>query len=130
MPKLYFYDTALACHLLRLTNPEDVFQHYLKGGLFESMILSNLLKNRYHNALPPNVYFWRDKLGNEVDCILEEGLKTKAIEIKSTETINSDLFNGLNNWSHLTGAQDNTLIYAGTENQTRSQGTVLSWKDI
>ncbi len=73
MPKLYFYDTSLACNLLRLTNADDIYSHYLRGGLFESMIVSDFLKKRYHHGLPPNVYFWRDKSGNEIDCILEEG---------------------------------------------------------
>jgi uncharacterized protein len=76
MPKLYFYDTSLACSLLRLTNPDDVYDHYLRGGLFESMILSDFMKKRANLGLPPNLYFWRDKLGNEVDGILEEGAHT------------------------------------------------------
>lgn len=67
MPKIYFYDTALACNLLRLTSADDVYDHYLRGDLFESMIMSDYLKKRYHHGLPPNVYFWRDKLGTEVD---------------------------------------------------------------
>jgi len=130
MPKLYFYDTSLACHLLRLTSADDVYQHYLRGGLFESMILSDLLKNRFHRGLPPNVYFWRDKSGTEVDCILEDGPRLKPIEIKSTSTIQSDLFDGLVKWCSWAGLppDQGTLIYAGSESQKRSQGNVLSWR--
>ena len=56
-PKLYFYDTALVCNLLRLTTYDDVYDHYLRGSFFETMIISNFMKERYHNCLPPNALF-------------------------------------------------------------------------
>ena len=132
MPKLYFYDTALACNLLRLTSVDDVYDHYLRGGLFESMILADLLKKRYHHGLPPNAYFWRDKLGNEVDCILEEGSKIKPIEIKSSSTINSAMFDGLLKWSQLaeTPPEQGIIIYGGSEQQNRNQGQIKSWQSL
>jgi predicted AAA+ superfamily ATPase len=130
MPKLYFYDTSLACNLLRLTTPDDVYDHYLRGGLFESMIISDFLKRRYHRCLPPNVYFWRDKLGNEVDILLEEKGKLIPIEIKSSVTIQNDMFDGLVKWCHLseTDPGSGSVIYAGEDQQTRKQGHIISWK--
>lgn len=130
MPKLYFYDTALACHLLRLTHCDDVFDHYLRGGLFESMVIADLLKKRYHRGLPPNLYFWRDKMGHEIDCILEERGALTAIEIKSSSTITSEMFEGLHKWAELsqTDIKNGLLIYAGNEEQKRSIGHLLSWK--
>ncbi len=130
MPKLYFYDPSLACHLLRLTKPDDVYSHYLRGGLFESMILSDFLKKRFHHALPANVYFWRDKLGNEVDCLLEEGSSLAPFEVKSSATIRSEMFEGLAKWCDLAGIPpaSGTVIYAGEERQDREQGKILSWK--
>ncbi len=129
MPKLYFYDTALACHLLRISKPEDLFEHYLRGGLFESMIISDFLKKRFHHGLPPNLYFWRDKNGYEIDLLLEEGSKLIPIEIKSSSTLNSNLFENLIKWQEV--AQDQaikgTLIYAGSEQQTREKVTVTPW---
>jgi hypothetical protein len=130
MPKLYFYDTSLACSLLRLTNADDVEYHYLRGGLFESMILSDFLKKRYHHALPPNVYFWRDKNGREVDAILEEGLRTVPVEIKSGTTLNSEMFEGLAKWAELakTPQEDGLLVYGGAEEQKRKQGHAFPWR--
>lgn len=130
MPKLYFYDTALACSLLRLTNPDDVYDHYLRGNLFESMVISDFLKKRYHHGFPPNAYFWRDKTGHEVDCLLEEGMKTIPIEIKSAATITMDMFEGLDKWSKLAkvSPEKGLLVYGGSEDQMRSQGRVLSWQ--
>jgi len=131
-PKIYFYDTSLACSLLRLTNPDDVYDHYLRGGLFESMIISDLLKKRYHHGLPPNAYFWRDKMGLEVDCLLEEGSHLSPIEIKSSATIHMDMFEGLAKWSELANTSVNLgkVIYGGTEEQKRPYGHVISWRSI
>lgn len=131
-PKLYFYDSAIACHLLSIQSPNDLLTHYLRGGLFESFILSDLIKQRWNGGLAPNLYFWRDKSGHEVDCILEHGNQLVPIEIKSSETINSDFFTGLIKWNHLTGNEPSHgyVIYGGQEKQSRSQGTILSWRKL
>ncbi len=132
MPKLYFYETSLACNLLRITSADAVYEHYLRGGLFESMILSDYLKKCYHRGLPPNVYFWRDKLGNEIDCLLEEGSRLTPIEIKSSATIQSEMFNGLIKWCDLAQipSSSGTVVYAGEETMERKLGKVLSWKQL
>lgn len=131
-PKLYFYDTSLACSLLRLTSPDDVYEHYLRRSLFESMILSDLLKKRYHRGLPPNLYFWRDKLGNEVDGLLEEGSYLIPVEVKSSATIHPEMFQALVKWCEWAGIDSNSgkLIYAGEEKQARKQGSVVPWKSL
>lgn len=132
IPKLYFYDTALACNLLRLTSEDDVYDHYLCGGLFESMIISDLLKKKYHRALPPNAYFWRDKTGSEIDCLLEEGLHNRPIEIKSSETLHDGLFSSLIKWCALssTDLSQATLIYGGLDSRRQNQISGSSWASV
>lgn len=132
MPKLYFYDTSLACNLLRLSNPDDVYDHYLRGNLFESMILSDFMKKRFHHGLPPNLYFWRDKTGLEVDGIVEEGSKIRPLEIKSSETIQPDFFEGVSKWCKIseTDPSSSLIIYGGLDEQQRTQGRVISWQKI
>lgn len=132
MPKLYFYDTALACSLLRISKSDDVFEHYLRGGLFESMVLSNYFKSRFNSLLPPNLYFWRDKLGNEVDGIQEEGNKLLAIEIKSAETFNSSMLDGLLKWCSISQNKlaDSQLVYAGLKNLVMKDIKIQSWRDL
>lgn len=132
MPKLYFYDTSLACNLLRITKSEDVFEHYLKGGLFESMIISNFFKMQYHQLLPPNLYFWRDKLGNEVDCLQEDGQHLRGIEIKAGETFNSSMLDGLKKWSSIsqTPLKNSQLTYGGSKTQKTNEILVQSWRNL
>jgi predicted AAA+ superfamily ATPase len=131
-PKLYFFDTGVACALLKISTVEQLTTHYLKGALFESFVLSELLKERYNKGLLPHIYFWRDQSDHEVDCLMEDGIKTTPIEIKSSETINSKFFDTLQYWSQLANQDPSLayLIYGGHENQKRSMGQVLGWHHL
>ena len=91
-PKIYFYDTGLLCHLLNITSTDQLTTHYLRGGIFESYVLSEMLKYQYNHGLEPSLYFWRDQQGKEIDCIAESGSRLIACEIKSSRTISSDFF--------------------------------------
>lgn len=73
MPKLYFYDTGLVCSLLGLEKEAQLETHYLKGALFENLVILEFLKGRLNQGLPPNFYFWRDQSGHEVDLLAEWG---------------------------------------------------------
>ncbi len=46
-PKLYFYDTWLACFLLGLREAGELDDSSLKGGMFENLAISNILKMQY-----------------------------------------------------------------------------------
>ncbi|MBI2415540.1 MAG: ATP-binding protein [Candidatus Kerfeldbacteria bacterium] len=132
MPKLYFYDTGLAAALLNITSLSELKTHYLYGSLFESFVITELMKKRFNAGLQPNCYFWRDRLGHEIDCILDQGEQLIPIEIKSGKTITADYFKGLQYWTSLAGlsAEQGYVIYAGTETQKRKQGRVLSWQQM
>ncbi len=132
MPKLYFYDTGLACALLNIANVQQLKTHYLYGSLFESLIIAELMKDHFNAGLQPNCYFWRDRLGHEIDCVLEQGEKLIPIEIKSSKTINTDYFKGIQYWTKLAGmsTEQGYLVYGGTQSQQRKQGYVLSWKNV
>ncbi|GHS99793.1 ATPase [Synergistales bacterium] len=130
-PKLYFYDTGLAARLLGITNHEQLALHPLRGGIFESFAVSEVLKNFHNNAKSPGCFFWRDSAGHEVDMVIEDGTKVFPVEVKSGKTIASDFFNGLRRWRDMTGAPENdesgALLYGGDENYTREGFRVVSW---
>lgn len=128
-PKLYFYDTGLACSLLRIDEPAQYEHHYLRGGLFESMIISDLIKQQYAMRQRPQNYYWRDYRGNEVDCIIDQ-IQPLAIEIKAGQTINNSFFDGLKYWQEISGATPNAcfVVFAGSEGQKRIVGTVVDWR--
>ncbi len=85
-PKLYFLDTGLLCYLLRIRSHEDLALHAMRGSVFESLVVSDLIKNCLHHGLEPNLYFWRNSSGNEVDVILDWGETFVPVEIKSAKT--------------------------------------------
>jgi len=132
MPKLYFYDTGLACSLLGIQNRQQLETHYLKGSLFESFVLAEIVKNRFNEGLEHNCYYWRDKSGNEIDCLIETGGSLVQVEIKSGKTIVDDFFEGLRYWDKLADRNSKNLylIYNGEEDQRRTFATVLGWKSI
>lgn len=128
MPKLYFYDTGLACSLLSIHSSEQVLSHYNRGALFENLVISELIKNSYNAGREHNLYFWRDKNGNEIDILMEYARRIVPVEIKSGKTVSRDYFTGLNYWKKISGSnQAGYLVYGGSEYQERSGATVLPW---
>ncbi len=126
-PKLYFYDTGIACSLLGIQNQNQVNTHALKGSLFENMVIIDLLKQRLNNGLQDNLYYWRDKTGNELDVLLDNPTLT-AIEIKAGATISSDYQNGLLYFKNLASKQKikTVLCYTGKTAQERSNGIIIN----
>ncbi len=130
MPKIYFYDTGLLCSLLGLTNEKQLKNHHLKGNIFESFVVSEFIKYQYNRGMEPNVYFWRNKTGNEIDLLIESPDKLTPIEIKLGQTITSDYFKGLNYYNNLShgNPNDSCVIYGGELKQKRNSGNIFGWK--
>lgn len=131
-PKLFFYDSGLVCALLGLQDHGQLAQHYLRGSIFESFVVSELVKARWIAGLSGSGHFWRDRRGHEVDYLFETAAGVVPVEIKSGETIRGSMFEGLGYWSKLTGEEtgDGYLIYGGRENQDRKHGRVLGWQGM
>ncbi len=131
-PKLYFYDTGLLCYLLGIEKQNKLFLRPEAGSIFETFVISELLKTRANKGQQPNLYFWQDKLGREVDCLIDKGKKIIPIEIKAGKTISQDYFKNLGYWCDLANCDRarSFVVYAGESSQKRSNGTVLGWRDI
>ncbi len=130
-PKLYFYDTGLACSLLKI-RPDEVALHPLKGGLFESFVIADILKWYHNSGHVPSVYFWRDKTGNEIDALLEEGSRIVPIEIKAGRTPSRHFFDGINYWNDLTESAESPgfVIFGGSAEQVRGYDRLVSWQSM
>lgn len=72
--------------MLGIEKPDQINTHYLKGELFENMILTEMRKFMFNHTNRQDLYFWRDNSGKEIDCIIEDSQNPKAIEIKSSLT--------------------------------------------
>lgn len=132
-PKLYFYDPSLICSLLGIKTSEDLFMHPFKGAIFESCIISEMFKYNYNNAMAPEIYFWRDVQGHEIDSVIETSFGvTVPIEIKAGKTINPSFFKGLEDWRDITQQQKvlSYVVYGGDENFELATANVFTWKSI
>lgn len=131
-PKLYFLDTGLLCHLLRIRTAEELRTHSSRGAVFESFVLSELYKKALHQGREPDLYFWRDSAGHEVDFLLDLGDEQVPVEAKSARTFARDFPHGVNWWRQLAGVPDGPgAVIHGGERSFRRKGVVaLSWADL
>jgi len=128
-PKLYFLDTGLLCYLLQIRSPADLRHHGYRGAIFESFVLSELLKNYYHQGKEPDLYFWRDSSGHEIDVVIQQGQEMIAVEVKSGQTIARDFFDGLRYWRDLLDdpAAPAALVYGGDRTFKHEGIPVYAW---
>lgn len=131
-PKLYFYDSGLLSYLLGIFSSDVLKTHAHRGHIFETWVVSELLKGRMNRGLKENIYFWRDNTGHEIDCIIDQGDKLMPLEMKSGKTVANDFFKGLHYYVKLSGntVTRPTVVYAGLTDQPRKEGSVLSWKSF
>lgn len=129
--KLYFYDTGLLCYLLKINDASSVKTSQYKGSLFENFVINDYLKQNYHNHLMVDFWFWRDAVGHEVDLIWQNSDQLNVVEIKASETIMSNMFNGFAYFNKLASARiaSKTLVHTGTFNQQRTAARVHSWNN-
>jgi len=128
--KLYFYDVGLASHIMGVNSQYIKDKREILGQLFENMIILDCLKQNINISYGYKLYFWRDSNLKEVDLILEKGLDVLPVEIKSIETINNKFFKNIF-WfrDQLKIENKPALIYAGEENQPRTNVNVYRWKN-
>jgi predicted AAA+ superfamily ATPase len=129
-PKLHFLDTGLLCRLLGLRKAEDIRLHPLKGAIFESFVVSELRKRFVHKGQRAPLFFFRDARGNEVDLLIDLGLRRLPVEIKLGETVVSDFVKGLEHYGRLSGVQGGCLVNGGQTSYVRGAHQIRSWSAL
>jgi predicted AAA+ superfamily ATPase len=94
-PKVYFYDTGLACYLLGIETEQQLSVHPLRGALFENMVINEAVKSRLNAGKETNLFFFRDQSQKEVDLIHTLGRDLHIYEIKSAQTFHKEFFKGI-----------------------------------
>ncbi|MFH2010580.1 MAG: ATP-binding protein [bacterium] len=134
-PKLHLFDSGLACYLLRIRSPQELRYHPLRGAIFESWVVSEVLKARYHNGLEEDTFFFRDHKGLEIDLVLERGDADVLVEVKSGATVSSDAIANLQRVEALMEAAagpaaKKVLVYGGSRHTTRNGVNILPWSQV
>lgn len=114
MPKIYFYDTGLACFLLGIDSEDKLKSHQMRGALFENLAICELIKRDYNQGNDPGLFFYREKSGLEVDALTEYKGVLNMYEIKSGETLHADYLKNLKDVaSKLSDKTISHIIYNG-----------------
>lgn len=132
-PKVYFYDVGLACYLLGIRDSSQLETHPLRGQIFENLVVTEFLKHRLNHGLDNNLYFFRDRSGNEVDVVLDDGLQSlRAFEVKLSATIHPDFYKNLNYFRSLFGAETlaTQIVNTGTEDSTAAFTGHFNYRSI
>jgi len=133
-PKLYFYDVGFASYLLGIQIMDHLNVHPLRGSLFENLVIAELMKQSFHKSEVPNLHFYRDSNGNEVDCIQELATNLRLIEIKSGQTIASDYFQGLQRLKATLQFSkkecESYVTYGGDKTQFRSEAHIITLNEL
>jgi len=128
-PKLYFVDVALAAWLLGLEKPAQIERDPLRGALYENLLIMELVKNLLNQGKEPQLYFFRDSRGNEVDLLVSSaGRSFTAIEIKSAATFQPEFTKGINVFQQSVGENINvrSLVWYNGQRKTTYQNTEVS----
>ena len=127
MPKVYFHDTGLLCYLLTLDQPEQLSTHPLRGAIFENLVMGELYKQRLNLAQQPNLYFYRESNGKEVDALIATGGRLHLYEIKSTGTFRADFEANMKYLAlQLPEVATTEVIYDGSS----LEGVALNFRDM
>ena len=116
-PKIYFTDTGLACFLLGIHRVEQVERDPLRGGIYENLIIAEVLKKKLNHGRTPDLYFFRDSHGSEIDLVVPEGRLLHPVEIKSAMTFSPEFLKGIRSFSNSVGDRlgQALVIYNGTD---------------
>ena len=114
-PKLYFHDTGFLCHLLGIRSPAQLQDHHLRGEIFENFVVAEVQKYFLHRYEPVDLFFYRDSNGEEVDLIIEKGLKTIPVEVKLNQTALPKFLKSIRSFQRLTGTsgEKKFVVYGG-----------------
>jgi len=131
-PKIYFFDVGLASYLLGIEHEKQLETHPLRGALFETFVVAEMLKQRFNRVRENNLHYFRDHVGNEVDVLLDFAGKVLPIEIKAGTTFSHDMLKGLRYYQKLNSKlfAKPLLIYGGEKSFAYQEFSVLSYLDL
>lgn len=121
-PKYYFMDTGLLTYLLGIETAQQAGRDPLVGNMFENLVVLEALKTRYNQGLMPNLYFYRDSNGNEIDLLYKSGGEMTGIEIKSASTYHPSFKKSLLHFGKKASPLSRAYIIYNGEEQSFSDG--------
>ena len=130
--KLYFVDTGLLSYILGIQSLEDLKSHSQRGKIFENFVVIEGIKIQSLEGLEKNCFFWRDKLGRDIELLIEKGNKLHPIDVLSKEYIEDLDFNDISKWKRWAygRAAPAKMAYMGMVEVKQSQAQVIPWVSL
>ncbi len=119
-PKLYFTDTGLVASLLGIHTIQQAQRDPLRGQLFENLIITEIAKGAFNRGIRPDLFFYRDSNGSEVDVLIREKGQLYPVEIKSGATFTTEFLKGIDLFRklNLNQVQPGLILYSGDQTFT------------
>jgi predicted AAA+ superfamily ATPase len=116
-PKILFTDVGLAAFLLGIHTEEQASRDPLRGQLYENLVIAEIAKGALNRGIRPELYFYRDSHGHEVDLLIRESGRLTPVEIKSAGTFSGDFVKGLERFRELAGDRvtQGSVLYNGEQ---------------
>ncbi|WP_217629991.1 ATP-binding protein [Thiothrix caldifontis] len=127
-PKLYFTDTGLVAFLLGIQSAEQVVRDPLRGNLYENLMILEILKAHLNRGLRPDLYFYRDSQGNEVDLLIRQRQGLLPVEIKSSATFSPAFLKGIDTFRAVSPdcLPNGVVLYNGEQTHQIGQTRVFN----
>ena len=128
-PRLHFLDTGLICYLLGIRDGVTLENHPLRGPIFESFVVAELVKAFSATRRDSPLFFWRDAAGHEIDVLLDAGDRLIPIEVKSGRTVAADAVAALEWWTSIPANPNRggVLVHGGAGSFDLKGFRVLPW---
>lgn len=130
-PKLYFVDSGLLCHLLRMEEKGDMMLSPRKGAVVETYAVSEFLKYRMNQGKKANLTYYRTSKGEiEVDMIAD-WRDTFVVEVKSSSDPEVGKASKVRKYVAERRADDvrNAVFYLGDLSLKLGDTDFVSWRD-
>lgn len=127
-PKIFFYDTGLACFLTGIHSKELFENGPMSGQIFENFIASELIKNHTNNNTQSELYFFRTSSGIEIDFILINDQKVNFIEVKSSFTFKTPMIRPIEKIKN--PSDQGYLVYRGDNRSYTNNIKIVNYKDF
>lgn len=116
-PKIYFTDPGLAAFLLGIHEARQAERDPLRGGLYENLVVTEILKGAFNQGIRPSIFFFRDSHGVEVDLLIREKGVLTPVEIKSAATFSPAFMKGLEHFHSLNAGKTapGAVLYGGEQ---------------
>jgi len=131
-PKLYFLDTGLAANLLGIKHEKEITLHPLRGQLFETLVVSEVIKFFYNRGVRMGLSFYRETGGTELDLVIEQANQLTLLEIKSAGIVNSSFYKPLHTVRNRFSDKNLNawLVYSGKEKWQTGQILNLPYTEL